>query len=156
MRDQYQIAVGIARRRRHVTGLPRQRLHHPLRDLDDIGAAFAQVTVLNGVKLLQQRVGLDFQRPLGVAVFAFDDGARHDGQCGVAEDHQVQIDKCRELRRCPGRNSAAQFFQFAAYRVHGAVEARGFFGQLGRRHIVVRHLQLGVGYQVCMADGDAA
>ena len=76
VRDQDQVLPAIGLRRRHVAGLAGERLHHALGDLDHVGAALAQVVVLDLVELGEQRVGLHLERPLGVAVLGLDDPAR--------------------------------------------------------------------------------
>src|SRR4051794_25396377 len=53
--------------RRGITRLAKQHLHQPFYNLDHVGLALAQVTVLNLVELLEQRIHLHLERPLGVA-----------------------------------------------------------------------------------------
>jgi hypothetical protein len=53
--------------RRSIAGLAKQHFHQPFYNLDNVGLALAQVTVLDLVELLEQRIHLHLERPLGVA-----------------------------------------------------------------------------------------
>ena len=154
--DQHQVFFRVSGGRRHITGLARQCLHDALGDLNHVGAAFAQVAVLDGIKLLQQFVGLHFQRPLGVAMLGLDDVPGDARQRRVVEDHQVQVDEGRELRRRTCRNGAAQLLEFAAHGGHCKIKTHHFIGQLFQRHFIVRDFEFGVRNQMGAADGDAA
>ena len=69
VRDQDPVVLGIRLQRRgDVAGMAGERLHHALDDLDDVGLALAQVFVLDLVEPGEQGVGLQLERPFGVAV----------------------------------------------------------------------------------------
>jgi hypothetical protein len=153
-RDQDEAALGLGLRR-HAR-LPGERLHDPLRHLDHVVTAFAQILVLDLVELGEQGVGLRLERPFGVASLGLDDAPRRDRQHGIVEDHQVEVDERRELGGGPGRHRGVQLLELRAHPVHGRVEARRFLARLPAGHAVARHLQPGMRHQLRMPDGDAA
>ena len=155
VRDQDQALLVAHGRRRHVTGLAEQRLQQALDDLDHVGLALAQVAVLDLVELVEQRVHLHLERPLGVALLGFDDLARRFRQRRVVEDHQVQVEKCLEFLRRAGRDLRAQLLELGAHGFQRRIEARRFLGDLVLRHDVMRDFEPGVRHQMRVSDGDA-
>ena len=124
--------------------------------MEGLGAALAQIVVFDGIELLQQFVGLHFQRPLGVAMLGLNDVPGNARQRRVVEDHQVQVNEGREFRRRTCRYGTAQMIEFAAHGGHCEIKTHHFVGDLLRRHFIMRDFEFGVRNQMGTADGDAA
>ena len=139
VRHQDAVVLRRARRWRRWLVPSSSACEHALDHLDDVGLALAQVRVLDLVELVEQRVHLLLERPLGVAVLGLDERLRHHRQRLVVEDHQVQVEEGLELRRRvrPGCRSASCD---SSPRTRGErrVEARLLVRDLVRRDLVVR------------------
>ena len=73
VRDEDQIALGLARRRRHVAGVARQRLHHALDDLDARRPCARAGSCPRSASNCSSSASVcDLERPLGVALLVLD------------------------------------------------------------------------------------
>ena len=97
VRDEYGLFLGAGRA--HGSGLAQQHLEHALHYLHHIGAAFAQVRVLDVVELLDQHRHLLSEGPLRVAVQLGDHPLGRLGNRRIGEDHPMDVEKCTELGR---------------------------------------------------------
>ena len=137
-------------------GVAEQGFQHPFHHLHHVRFALPQVVVLDLVELRQQGVHLLLQRPLGVDTLGFDAFLGGGRERRVAQDQDVQIEKCIELRRRVGGNVFAQPLKFPQRALDRRIEARDFVGYLCFENAVLRDIQADMRDKMGMADGDAA
>ncbi len=153
--DDQRFFLGVlGRLQRSLARMAEQFLDHPLDDLNHVVLAFAQVGIVELLELPDQMLHLLDQRPFGVAAAFADDLARFFDQFGVFEEHRVDVDEGRELRR-----GVLGIFlhrqQFALDCGDGCIETGDFLLHQPRSQRQVRHFQRRVRHQHCPADGDA-
>src|SRR5258708_4957695 len=81
-----------------------QDLQDALDDLNDVGFAVPQIAVLDAFELVDQRIHLQFERPLGVALQGFDQLFRHLRKRRIVDNHQMHVEEGLELGRRPSGN----------------------------------------------------
>ena len=135
-----------------------QHLDQPFHHLHHVGAALAQVAVLDLVELLDHVIHLLNQRPFGVAASLTDQCPGGLDQHRVGQHHHLQIDEGADLGMSlgvAGGGDGLETEQFAIDRRNGLVKAVDLFFEISLRDVVVVDLQQRVRHQMHMADGNA-
>ena len=156
MGDEDRALLTATHRAWDVARLAEQCLHHQFDDVEHVVLALAQVVVLHLLELCDKRLGLELERPFGVASLGLDQPARFLRERRILEDHLMHVDERVELGRGVGRDMVTQDGQILADLGDRRLEAHRLLGQARLRHHIVGYLQPRVGDEVRVADGDAA